>query len=96
MAYMPTSSRLRDFAILACMGILLFFWVFPITALASLLSYKEIKKVMPWLGRLIDKNDKIRALVQNSLPSVAMITLNAFLPFILEGTYTISIHVSGV
>jgi hypothetical protein len=67
------------------MGLLLFFWVFPITALASLLSYKEIKKVMPWLGHLIDSNDKIRAIVQNSLPSVAMITLNALLPFILEG-----------
>lgn len=63
----------------------MFFWIFPITALASLLSYKEIKKVMPWLGRIIDSNDKIRAIVQNSLPSVAMITLNALLPFILEG-----------
>lgn len=67
------------------MALLLFFWLFPITLLASLLSYKEIKKVMPWLGELIDRNDKIRAIVQNSLPSVAMITLNALAPFILEG-----------
>ncbi|KAF7377767.1 hypothetical protein MSAN_00200000 [Mycena sanguinolenta] len=44
----------------------------------------EIKKTMPWLGRLIDSNDQVRAIVQNSLPSVAMITLNACLPFILE------------
>jgi calcium permeable stress-gated cation channel len=65
--------------------LLLFFWIFPITALSTLLSYKEIKKVMPWLGRLIDSNDKIRAIVQNSLPSVGMITLNALLPFLLEG-----------
>jgi hypothetical protein len=70
---------------MAWMGILLFFWAFPITALAGLLSYKEIKKSMPWLGELIDSNDKVRAIVQNSLPSVAMITLNALLPFILEG-----------
>jgi len=69
------------------MGLLLFFWLFPITLLASLLSYKEIKKVTPWLGELIDKNDKIRAIVQNSLPSVAMISLNALAPFILEGTF---------
>ena len=41
--------------------------------------------MMHWLGRIIDSNDKIRAIVQNSLPSVAMITLNALLPFILEG-----------
>jgi hypothetical protein len=72
------------------MGLLLFFWLFPITFLASLLSYKEIKKAMPWLGELIDKNDKIRAIVQNSLPSVAMISLNALAPFILEGVYHIS------
>ncbi|KAF8901139.1 hypothetical protein CPB84DRAFT_1708514 [Gymnopilus junonius] len=83
----PSQSaiRFRDVFVLATMALLFFFWFFPITALASLLSYKEIKKVMPWLGRLIDKNDQIRAIVQNSLPSVAMITLNAFLPFILEG-----------
>lgn len=67
------------------MGVLLFFWIFPITGLASLLSYKEIKKSMPWLGRLIDSNERIRAVVQNSLPSVAMISLNALLPFMLEG-----------
>jgi hypothetical protein len=67
------------------MGLLLFFWIFPVAALASLLSYKEIKKAMPWLGQIIDRNDKIRAIVQNSLPSAAMITLNALLPFILEG-----------
>jgi hypothetical protein len=67
------------------MALLLFFWIFPITALAGLLSYKEIKKTMPWLGELVDKNDKIRAIVQNSLPSVAMSSLNALAPFIIEG-----------
>jgi len=84
MAVSPSSMRTRDAFVMGCMGLLLFFWVFPITALASLLSYKEIKKDMPWLGQLIDSNDKIRAIVQNSLPSVAMITLNALLPFVLE------------
>ncbi|KAH7869805.1 uncharacterized protein C8R40DRAFT_1163358 [Lentinula edodes] len=77
--------RARDILILAAIGLLFFFWVIPIAALASLLSYEEIKKTLPWLAGLIDKNDKIQALVQNSLPSVAMITLNALLPFALEG-----------
>jgi len=77
--------RTRDFFVMGTMALLFFFWVFPITALASLLSYKEIKKVMPWLGQLIDQNDRVRAIVQNSLPSMAMITLNAVLPFLLEG-----------
>ena len=85
MAPSQANIQFRDIFVLATMALLLFFWFFPITALASLLSYKEIKKAMPWLGRLIDSNDQIRAIVQNSLPSVAMITLNALLPFILEG-----------
>lgn len=83
--------RTRDIFVLACMGLLLFFWIFPVTVLASLLSYEEIKKVMPWLGQIIDRNDKIRAIVQNSLPSAAMITLNALLPFILEGEVLIQL-----
>jgi calcium permeable stress-gated cation channel len=85
MAITPTSFRIREMLVLSCMVLLLFTWVIPITALASLLSYKEIKKVLPWLGRVIDSNDKVRALVQNSLPSLAMISLNALLPFLLEG-----------
>ncbi|KAJ7653289.1 hypothetical protein DFH06DRAFT_530882 [Mycena polygramma] len=78
------SIQTRDVFVLAMIALLFFTWIFPITALASLLSYDEIKKTMPWLGRLIDSNEKVRAIVQNSLPSVAMITLNACLPFLLE------------
>lgn len=85
----PTSViRTRDVIVLVLMILLLFFWFLPITALASLLSYKEVKKAMPWLGALIDKNEQVRAIVQNSLPSVAMVTLNALLPFMLEGKQT--------
>jgi len=85
MAPSQGAIQFRDAFVLATMALMFFFWFFPITALAGLLSYEEIKKTMPWLGRLIDSNDQIRAIVQNSLPSVAMISLNAFLPFILEG-----------
>ncbi|KAJ7856674.1 hypothetical protein B0H14DRAFT_3085289 [Mycena olivaceomarginata] len=74
----------RDIFVLGMIALLFLFWLFPITALAGLLSYDEIKKTMPWLGRLIDQNEQVRAIVQNSLPSVAMITLNACLPFLLE------------
>ena len=79
------SNHSRELIVMGMMGALLFFWIFTITGLASLLSYKEIKKSMPWLGQLIDSNARIRAIVQNSLPSIAMMTLNAFLPFVLEG-----------
>lgn len=79
------TSRTREYLVLGIMVLLLLFWVIPVAALASLLSYQEIKKTMPWLAELIDSNEQIRAIVQNSLPSVAMITLNALLPFLLEG-----------
>ncbi|KZP27711.1 DUF221-domain-containing protein [Athelia psychrophila] len=84
MSHSIASIRVRELIALACMALLLLFWLIPITGLASLLSYKEIKKVMPWLGDLIDQNSKIRAIVQNSLPSVVMITLNSLVPFMLE------------
>ena len=84
MSHSRASLRARELLVLGVMSLLLFFWVFPITALASLLSYKEIKKVAPWLGRLIDSSDQVKAIVQNSLPSVAMSSLNALLPFMLE------------
>ncbi|KAK2460006.1 hypothetical protein APHAL10511_008012 [Amanita phalloides] len=84
MSLSTVNLRVRDLFVLSLMGLLFFFWVFPITGLASLLSYKEIKKAMPWLGEMIDANDRVRVIVQNSLPSMAMILLNALLPFILE------------
>jgi calcium permeable stress-gated cation channel len=85
MTFTPASYRLRTALVFCCMILLFSFWSVPITALAGLLSYKEIKRTIPWLGQLIDRNEKVRAIVQNSLPSVAMISLNALLPFLLEG-----------
>jgi calcium permeable stress-gated cation channel len=95
MTHSPGAVRARELFVFGCMGLLFFFWIFPITALASLLSYREIQRVAPWLGDLIDKSTSVRAIVQNSLPSVGVILLNATLPFLLEGTYTMKIMISG-
>lgn len=35
--------------------------------------------------RLVDKDARIQALVQNSLPSFTVTALNSLLPFLLEG-----------
>lgn len=48
------------------------------------MSYEEIKKIMPWLARLINSSPRLAAIVQNSLPSLALITFNGLLPFLLE------------
>lgn len=86
MTHPPSSVRTRQLVVSGALLGLFFTWIFPITVLASLLSYKEIQKVWPWLARLIASNAKVQAIVQNSLPSVAMIMLNAALPFLLEGS----------
>lgn len=85
MTHSPTNVKVRQIIVWGFMALLLLFWIVPISALATLLSYKEIKKALPWLGRFIDMNDTVRALVQTSLPSLAVISLNASLPFLLEG-----------
>ncbi|CCA67384.1 hypothetical protein PIIN_01215 [Serendipita indica DSM 11827] len=85
MTFSPRNRQVRELIVMAIMVLLFFFWAVPVTTLAGFLSYKEIKKTLPWLAALIDKNATVQALVQNSLPSVAMTGLNAALPFLLEG-----------
>ena len=89
MSHSLIASRFRELIVFACMVLLLLFWLVPITALASLLSYKGIKESLPWLGNLIDQSETVRAFVQNSLPSLAMVSLNASVPFILESEHTV-------
>lgn len=85
MTISPRGRQIREALVFGFLVLLFFFWAVPVSGLAGFLSYKEIKKTLPWLAKLIDQNDTIRAVVQNSLPSVAMIGLNAALPFLLEG-----------
>lgn len=59
-------------------------WVIPVSALASLLSFQEIRKVAPWLADLIEKSPLIAALVQTTLPSTSVLIFNAALPYLLE------------
>ncbi|KAG8730698.1 hypothetical protein FRC11_006065, partial [Ceratobasidium sp. 423] len=80
----PRATLFREAIVLGFMGVLLSFWSVPVAGLASLLSYKEIKKVMPWLAKLIDMDPRIQALVQNALPSFSVTALNSLLPFLLE------------
>ncbi|KAI0073272.1 DUF221-domain-containing protein [Panus rudis PR-1116 ss-1] len=84
MTYSVNSRRARELFVLAAVTLLLLFWLIPVSALAGLLSYGEIKKTMPWLGHIIDANPNLQAIVQNSLATVGVISLNALLPFALE------------
>lgn len=84
MTYSRTQLRVRESIVFGIIVLLFFFWLVPVGLLASLLSYEELKRVTPWLVRLLDKNDNVRALVQNTLPSTALMLFNGLLPFILE------------
>ena len=48
--------------------------------LASLVNLNGIKVYFPWLGDLIDENLRLRAFVQNSLPTLLLISINALVP----------------
>ncbi len=56
----------------------------PVSGLATLLSYEEIKRVAPGLARVINQNPRLAAIVQNSFPSLAIIIFNGLLPFFLS------------
>lgn len=75
----------RQVIVLLALLFLLAFWGTPVWFLARLLSYDSIKGFSPKLAKIINKFPQIRALVQNSLPSLALIAFNALLPYLLEG-----------
>ncbi len=89
-SYSPMNARVREWIVMAAMVVLQFFWFIPISALASLLSPEEIRKVMPWLSKLMDRHEHLGAMM-NTISSLGMVTLNATLPFLLEGMY---IHIT--
>jgi hypothetical protein len=84
MTYTHNGLIARQALVNGLMALLLLFWIVPASLLASLLSYEELKKATPWLVRWIDKAPSIRALVQNTLPSTALILFNGLLPMLLE------------
>ncbi|KAK4686588.1 calcium permeable stress-gated cation channel, partial [Tremellales sp. Uapishka_1] len=77
-------AQFRDIVVMGVMVVLLLSWIAPVSTLATLLSYEEIKKLAPWLARVIDASPRLGALIQNTLPSLALIIFNGFLPFLLE------------
>lgn len=83
-SHSPINALVREWLVMGAMVVLQFFWFIPITALASLLSPEEIRKTMPWLADLMDRNEHLGALMQ-TFSSLGMVTLNATLPFLLEG-----------
>ncbi|SJX63584.1 uncharacterized protein (N-terminal fragment), partial [Sporisorium reilianum f. sp. reilianum] len=76
--------RVRQVLVSIFMVAVLVFYIPPLVFLASFVSPGAIKKYAPWLDRLLDTDQRLRALVQNNLPSLVVIGFNALLPLVLE------------
>lgn len=71
---------------------LLLTWAVPVTVLYTLLQYSEISKYLPSLARLLEEYPSLRALVQTSLPPLALVLFNATLPLFLHLLCSIQGH----
>nr|CDI54153.1 duf221-domain-containing protein [Melanopsichium pennsylvanicum 4] len=76
--------RVRQVLVSVFVVVVLVFYIPPLVFLASFVSPGAIKKYAPWLDRLLDTDERLRALVQNNLPSLVVIGFNALLPLVLE------------
>ena len=62
------------------MGFVLSFTLSLDLLLGSLVNLNGLKTYLPWLGDLLDENARLRAFVQNSLPTLLLISINALVP----------------
>lgn len=81
----PTwQRRLRQAIVFVLMSLLTVFYGLIISLLASVLSLETINKYIPWLGRLLSREPRLRALVQTSLPSIIIPAFNQLLPIAFQ------------
>ncbi|BEI86180.1 hypothetical protein CcaverHIS002_0604670 [Cutaneotrichosporon cavernicola] len=79
------SASIRDIVIMGIMTMVLLFLTLPTNAaFASLLSDKLIKKRAPWLWNLMNNDERLKAFIQTTLPSILVATFNSLIPFLLE------------
>ncbi|KAG0149197.1 hypothetical protein CROQUDRAFT_654026 [Cronartium quercuum f. sp. fusiforme G11] len=79
------SRRIRITLVWISMALLYGFWAPPVSFLANLMSYEVLVSwLSPVLVELIERSSIIKALIQNSLPTLAIIGFNAILPSLLD------------
>ncbi|PLW08716.1 hypothetical protein PCANC_22713 [Puccinia coronata f. sp. avenae] len=79
------SLKLRNAMVLLSIAALYGFWATPVTFVARWMSYDTLVSLLsPKLIQWIEKSPTIKALIQNSLPTLAIIIFNALLPLLLD------------
>lgn len=77
--------KIRNAVVLLSLGLLYGFWATPVTFLAKWMSYDTLVSILnPVVIKWIEKSSTIKALIQNSLPTLAIIIFNAVLPLLLD------------
>ncbi|GAA5824868.1 hypothetical protein JCM11251_005374 [Rhodosporidiobolus azoricus] len=79
-----SSVFVRKILVLITLLVLLSVWSIPVAALASLLSWDTINDIAPRFANLLSRSPRLRGFVQTSLPSLAMVAFNNFVPIFLE------------
>ncbi|GAA5944356.1 uncharacterized protein JCM15063_006571 [Sporobolomyces koalae] len=79
-----SSIFIRRVLVVLIMLVLLSVWSVPVAALASLLSWDTVKETVPRLAAIIEKSPRLRGIIQTTLPSLALVIFNNFLPYFLE------------
>ncbi|GAA5932719.1 hypothetical protein JCM10213_006311 [Rhodosporidiobolus nylandii] len=79
-----TSVFARQIIVILTLLFLLSVWSVPVAALATLLSWDTIHDVAPRFAKLLGRSPRLRGFVQTSLPSLALVAFNNFLPMFLE------------
>ncbi|GES81939.1 DUF221-domain-containing protein [Rhizophagus clarus] len=65
-------------------AIIIFSWTVPSSFVATLLSLNTLKKFFPWLEKLAESNEILKSFIQGTLPTLAVVTLNAIIPMLME------------
>jgi hypothetical protein len=68
-------------------ALVIFSWTVPSSAVATLLSLNSLKKIFPWLERLAESNEILKSFIQGTLPTLAVVALNAVIPMVMQCKY---------
>ncbi|KAI2606671.1 DUF221-domain-containing protein [Hypoxylon sp. NC1633] len=76
--------RLLSWAITIFIFFLSIIWLFPVVALAQLLSICSIEQVWPSLAATLKRHEITKALVQTGLPTLVVSLLNVLVPYLYD------------
>ncbi|RHZ47076.1 hypothetical protein Glove_593g9 [Diversispora epigaea] len=75
---------LRSVIVTIAIILIVFFWSIPILYLSTLLDMDTLEKVFPWLKRLAEQNEILKAFIQGSLPTLAVTIFFGIVPKVMK------------